>query len=376
MMWTPGTITAVDVRFLELNVGQMDGLPKNPRQWTEKELKALAQSLDDTPELFNARPVLAYEYTDGKLIVLGGNMRLTAAKSVLGWSSVPTYVFPMDTPLDKLREIVIKDNGAFGAWDFDMLANEWDDLPLSAWGVPAWNTDIQDETPTVVDDDFDEENETVEPVCQRGDIWQLGNHRLMCGDSTDANDVAVLLDGVRPDLLMTDPPYGINADKMTMGTGAQNYTRGEWDDERPDIAPLLSVAEYSCVWGGGGNYFADVLPVTNDWLCWWKKNDGLSFSEFELAWTNYDCNCRHIAHCWGGEKKQHITMKPLDVISWAIQLAPANDVVFDAFGGSGTTLIACEQLNRKCFMMEIDAYFCDVIIARWEKLTGAKAVKL
>lgn len=141
MMWTPGTITAIDVRFLELNVGQMDGLPKNPRQWTEKELKSLAQSLEDTPELFNARPVLAYEYTDGKLIVLGGNMRLTAAKSVLGWSSVPTYVFPMDTPLDKLREIVIKDNGAFGAWDFDMLANEWDDLPLSAWGVPAWNTE-------------------------------------------------------------------------------------------------------------------------------------------------------------------------------------------------------------------------------------------
>lgn len=174
---------------------------------------------------------------------------------------------------------------------------------------------------------------------------------------------------------MTDPPYGINADKMQMGTGKQEYTRGQWDATRPDIVPLLKYAKYACVWGG--NYFADVLPVNNDWLCWHKNNDGLSFSEFELAWTNFGRNCRHITHHWGNEKKLHITMKPLEVIAWAIrQTKEECKTILDLFGGSGTTLIACEQMKRQCFMMERDAHFCDVILARWEKQTGQQAVKL
>ena len=141
----------LDTSLLDINEGQMEGLPKNPRTWTKDELNKLKKSLEETPELFEARPILAYDY-DGRLLVLGGNMRLSAAKA-LGMSKVPVYVYPSDTPLEKLKEIVIKDNGAFGAWDWDMLANEWDALPLSEWGVPTWNTDIQDKTPTVVDDD-------------------------------------------------------------------------------------------------------------------------------------------------------------------------------------------------------------------------------
>lgn len=124
---------------------------------------------------------------------------------------------------------------------------------------------------------------------------------------------------------------------------------------------------------GGGNYFADELAPSNDWLCWWKKNDGLSFSEFELAWTNYGNNCRHICHHWGGEKKLHPTMKPVEVIAWAIEKSQTSGNVLDLFGGSGSTLIACEQLDRKCFVMELDPHFVDVIINRWETLTGKKA---
>ena len=174
---------------------------------------------------------------------------------------------------------------------------------------------------------------------------------------------------------MTDPPYGINADKMTLGTGAKEFYRGDWDMKRPDILPMLKYARYSCFWGG--NYFADVLPVTNDWLCWYKNNDNLSFSEFELAWTNYGKNCRHVTHHWGGEKKLHPTMKPIAVIAWAIQKAPEDcKTVLDLFGGSGSTLMACEQLDKQCFVMELDPHYCDVIITRWEQYTGQKATKV
>lgn len=126
------------------NEGQIEGLPTNPRSWTRDELELLKKSLVETPELFEARGIIVYPY-DGDYIVLGGNMRLNAAIE-LGLDDVPCIVLPQDTPLDKLKEIVIKDNGSFGKWDYDSLANEWDDLPLPDWGVPAWNTAEIDES--------------------------------------------------------------------------------------------------------------------------------------------------------------------------------------------------------------------------------------
>lgn len=135
-----GTIYSYPVSALELNEGQAAGLPANPRTWTKSEMETLKKSLAETPELFDARPVLAWQYAEGRYIVLGGNMRLCAARE-MGWETVPTYVFPRETPVDKLMEIVIKDNGAFGAWDWDALANEWDNGRLADWGVPAWKVD-------------------------------------------------------------------------------------------------------------------------------------------------------------------------------------------------------------------------------------------
>jgi DNA modification methylase len=161
-----------------------------------------------------------------------------------------------------------------------------------------------------------------------------------------------------------------------MGKGAKDFYRGEgWDSERPDISIVLTLADNVCIWGG--NYFTDILPISNDWLVWHKKNDGRSFSECELAWTNFGRNVRHISHHWGNEKKLHVTMKPVEVIAWAIQQAKERaEVIADLFGGSGSTLIACEQLGRTCYMMELDPHYVDVIIARWENLTGEKAVLL
>lgn len=125
------------------NEGQIAGLPTNPRQWSKTEMENLKKSLLETPELFEARGIIVYPL-GGKFVVLGGNMRLSAAKA-LKMKDVPCIVMPEETPVEKLKEIVIKDNGAFGEWDYDLLANEWDDLPLTDWGVPAWNTEEEEE---------------------------------------------------------------------------------------------------------------------------------------------------------------------------------------------------------------------------------------
>lgn len=131
-------IKRIRLTDLEQNKGQVKGLPSNPRQWGKGELANLVKSIRETPELLEARGLIVWPYA-GKYVILGGNMRFSALRE-MNAVDAPCMVMPEDTPIEKLREIVIKDNGAFGSWDYDMLANEWDDLPLPEWGVPAWDT--------------------------------------------------------------------------------------------------------------------------------------------------------------------------------------------------------------------------------------------
>lgn len=186
----------IRIKDIEQNTGQVAGLPANPRQWTRDDVERLARSIEETPELLDARPLIVIPHA-GKYVVLGGNLRLAALKK-LGRAEAPAYILPEETPVEKQMEIVIKDNGSFGAWDTDVLANEWDDLPLADWGVPEWVTDTQEEEQTPAEtkeDDFDENTDEIHVRCQKGDIWQLGDHRLMCGDSTDLETVKRLMGG-------------------------------------------------------------------------------------------------------------------------------------------------------------------------------------
>lgn len=311
---------------------------------------------------------------DSDYNLIAGHGRVKAAKE-LGIETVPC-VFIEGLTDEQRRAYILADNrlGELGEWDMDLVLGELTELDDLGFDIELTGFDMPEELPEVIEDDFDESVVPDEPRTKLGDIWQLGDHRLICGDSTDVNVIDRLMDGAKVDMVMTDPPYGINAEKMTMGTGAKDFYRGEgWDAERPDISITLTLADNVCIWGG--NYFTDILPISNDWLVWHKKNDGLSFSECELAWTNFGRNIRHISHHWGNEKKLHVTMKPVEVIAWAIQQAKERaEVVVDLFGGSGSTLIACEQLNRKCYMCELDEHYCDVIIDRWEQFTGREAV--
>ena len=136
-------IKRIRLTDLEINRGQIEGLPSNPREWTRADLDRLVKSIKEIPELLEARGLIVWPH-EGKYVIMGGNMRFSALRE-MNAKDAPCYVLPEDTPLDKLKEIVIKDNGAFGAWDMDMLANEWDDLPLTDWGVPAWHTEAVDE---------------------------------------------------------------------------------------------------------------------------------------------------------------------------------------------------------------------------------------
>ena len=189
----------------------------------------------------------------------------------------------------------------------------------------------------------------------------IGNAELWHGD---CREVLPLVDPV--DAVITDPPYGISANKQTLGKGKKEFDRGgNWDDERPDLRWIPGAARWFCVWGG--NYFADMLPVTNDILVWHKLNDGRSFSECEFAWTNSGRQSRIKSHHWSGEEKEHPTQKPLPVMAWCVAIFPDARSVLDPFMGSGTTGVAAVIAGRSFVGIERERRYFDIACERIER---------
>lgn len=364
-----------------LPIEQLRPNPKNPNTHPQEQLEMLGKIIRGN----GWRNPITVSTRSG-LIVKGHGRLLTAQLEEL--KEVPVEFQNYDSDEAELADLTADNRIAeLAEIDTKMLADVFADIDTGAidFELSGYTEDEYKDIATALSEAVhnelenpDEIPETPDPentVTESGDLWLLGQHRLLCGDSTKKEDVELLMDGHKADMVMTDPPYGINAESMTMGSGKKDFHRGkDWDKERPDIKMVFDIAPLVCIWGG--NYFSDQLPITNDWLIWHKKNDGLSFSECELAWTNFGINCRHISHHWGNEKKEHVTMKPLDVITWAIEKAKAKaNLIVDLFGGSGTTLIASEQLGRSCYTMELDPKYCDVIVKRYIRTTGSKNVK-
>jgi len=218
-----------------------------------------------------------------------------------------------------------------------------------------------------------------------GKLKLKSKHRLLCGDSTSEDDVARLMDGEKADMVFTDPPYGIDVVGQSGKIGGsvlaknQEYRKVINDDKEYDPTHLFNMAEDLIVFGA--NYFSGKLPKGR-WFVWDKNRpEGTTFSDCELAWTSFDGVAVKKYSCtWNGmiregesKKRVHPTQKPIKLCV-DIFKDYAFESCIDPFLGSGTTLIACEQLNRKCYGMEIDPLYCDVIIKRWENLTGEKAV--
>ena len=409
------------VSTLVQNNGQLGWLPKNPRQWTQTDIDRTAASIREDEDFLEDRPLLVVPKDAKTWVVFAGNLRLTAAKKI-GLKEVPCIAYARDTDEDEMtiKRRAMKDNGSFGSWDYDALANEWDDLPLQDWGVPAWETEDKPATPEVKEDDFNEDAE-VETRCNPGDVWQLGNHRLMCGDSTNPEDFALLMDGNMADITVTSPPY--NADHLDIaaseerGGGTQKCTQKKYladNDKRTDeeyqafletnVSLLLEHSKeifYNIgVVAGSKRTIVRLLNTFIDEfkeLLYWEKTNpmpviakGVISSSVELIIAFGKNNTRSFAnfdnvmfHGVINGQSAAATNKYADIhkATFPVYL-PAELIsnftkegasVLDCFGGTGTTLIAAEQLGRRCYMMELDARYCDVILSRWETLTGKVA---
>ena len=374
---------------LEVNKGQVEGIPSNPRRLDDDAFAKLKKSIEERPGMLALRELCVYPHGN-KFVVLGGNMRLRAMRE-LKYKEAPCKVIPEDTPLDELKAFVVVDNSSFGSWDYDALANEWDDLPLQDWGVPAWETQDEQAAPEVKEDDFNEDAE-VETRCNPGDIWQLGDHRLMCGDSTDGDTVKKLMDGAKADMVFTDPPYGYEYERHIENPKFEMIMN---DDKILDFFPQVS----SFV--GGFVFVCTMWKVLDKWiplfkkyfplsnmLIWDKGGGGLGdlkttfSSDYEIilcSHNNGQITGKRLGSIWrinkdSGTGYSHPTQKPVALPAMAISAVTIEgDSVLDLFGGSGSTLIASEQLGRRCYMMELDPHYCDVIISRWETFTGKTA---
>lgn len=338
----------------------------------------------------------------GDVIVIGHCRALAAEK--LGLKEVPCVCVDELTPeqVNALRIVDNKSNESL--WDMDMLAIELPELDLSGFDFDFGLENEEDEREVVEDTvsfpGVDEENE---PIAKLGDIWQLGRHRLMCGDSTDKATVELLMGGDKADMVFTDPPYGIDVvqgdkigcDKPFGSVGGNNIVKTNKymaikGDETTDTARLnyeivKELSENQIIFGG--NYFTDFLPPKACWCIWDKENTG-NFADVEMAWSSFDKGAKLYKWLWNGlyrkgeravegKSRVHPTQKPVGLIAEILNdFTKEDDIILDCFGGSGSTLIACEQIDRTCYMIEYEAHYVDVIINRWETLTGEKAVLL
>lgn len=379
------------MNIVEREVDKLIPYSKNAKKHDEAQISNVAESIK---QFGFVQPVVV----DKNGVIVIGHCRTLAAKK-LGMKTVPCVMVDELTD-EQVRALRIIDNKTNESpWDMELLAEELPDIDLSGFdfdfGIDLPEESKEDEDKEIVEDEAPEVDEDAEPITKLGDIWQLGRHRLMCGDSTDKATVELLMDGKKADLLLTDPPYGIDYGGLLKGKGDghggadkngwKSYDAPTWDKERPNenaFLLLLSLTENQIIWGG--NYFADILPPKMCWLVWDKGQRDFSLADGELAWTSFDKALRIKSYSRAlanRENKVHPTQKPIELLRWCIEdIAERNmervNTVLDLFGGSGSTLIACEQLDRTCYMMELDPKYCDVIIKRWESLTGEKAVKL
>jgi DNA modification methylase len=286
-------------------------------------------------------------------------------------------------------------------WNAEMLTYEFDDLKELGFNLDLTGftlDEIEAMRPEQVSEGLTDEDAVPEapeePVTKLGDVWILGNHRLMCGDSTSIDAVEKLVAGTTIDLCYTDPPYGINekGDRTARKTGlAKNHNFKDFKDDTIDYA----VEAYQIVEGvlqvkrqvwWGANYYCHALPQSNNWFVWDKRVEDKMVdnqSDCELAWVKSKwSSVRIFRHLWRGfnkdsernQQRVHPTQKPVALAEWSFDYFKEVSTVLDLFGGSGSTLIACEKTNRNCLMMEFEPHYCDVIIKRWQDFTGNKAV--
>lgn len=395
-------IQFVPIELLEYNDGQIPGVPENPRTREDSKQRNLEKSIEELPEMTIARAALCFPYK-GRYVVIGGNRRLEAQRA-LKRKEVPIIALPENTPVEKLRRIALLDNESTGQTDWAKLAKDWNKDEIRAWNIETPNGWSNEPPKRDIQED-DISKVKAKQRCQPGDIWQLGDHRLMCGDSTKAAMIQELLAGEKVDLYITDPPYNVayegkTKDALTIQNDEMN------DDSFRDFLVKAFMAADSVLKEGASFYIwhADIEGYNFRYAvkhCGWLMKQCLIWNKNSMVMGRQDYQWKHepclygwkagASHHWYSDRKQttvlefnkpnrnaeHPTMKPVELFAYQIQnSSQKGDIVLDSFGGSGTSIIACEQVNRKCYMMELDPHYCDVILARWEQFTGKKAKKI
>lgn len=349
--------------------------PRNTKKHPQSQINNVAKSI----ERFGfVQPLVLDENNE----IIIGHCRLSASKK-LGMKEVPC-VYVENLTEEDVRALRILDNKLNESdWDLDLLEEELQDIDLGDFEDLDFGIEEETENIEIVEDEAPEVDEENEPIAKLGDIWQLGRHRLMCGDSTDKATVERLMNGNKADMVFTDPPYGMNAVSKS-GVLSERYKTDIMNDDSNEVAIEAFLlckkmfADAKQIWWGA-NYYTECLPSAECWIVWDKNNGASDQTDCELAWSNFRSVVRQFTLASEKTNRVHPTQKPIKLIQMILDKFDKDksfNVIIDLFGGSGSTLIACEQLNRTCYMMELDPKYCDVIIKRWENLTGQKAVKI
>ena len=322
----------VKISQLKNNTGQIKGLPKNPRILKDDKFEKLKKSIHEDPEMLELREIIAYD-NNGKLVVICGNMRLRAMQD-LGIKEAPTKILPPETPIEKLKAYVIKDNVSFGEHNWDTLANEWNVEELTEWGLDIPNFEIE-EVLEAEEDDFDVPEGGIETDIVLGDLFEIGEHRLLCGDSTDSDSVAKLMNGEKADMVFTDPPYGVDYKGINNDnrSGLKDLLNGAFENY------ILNSKNGASVYCFHSDKCADIFNEVFRSFChfssmiiWVKESIVLSQTDYQskhepclYGWFNNG------THKWYSDRKQesvwiarskreegHTTPKPIDIVSKAI----------------------------------------------------------
>lgn len=381
-----------------MKLSDLKPAPYNPREIADDALAGLAQSVEDFGDLSG----IVWNERSGFLVC--GHQRLEALRQrgaefstvdvsfVLNGERFPIRVVDWDEQTERAANVTANNPHISGDWTEGLsgvLEGLKGDLPnFEGLNLDKLLADAPQEAPEIVEDEVPESPS--DPITKPGDLWVLGRHRLLCGDSTKAEDVGRLMAGEKAALVFSDPPYGI---AIVHGgkVGGQNIVEATtYSPVRNDDSTETAKAFYElCVGLGlesfiiwGGNYFTDFLPPSSCWLVWDKENTG-NFADVEMAWTCFSGGAKLYRWMWNGmarkgemaiegKSRLHPTQKPVGLTAEILSDFNFAEIL-DGFLGSGTTLIAAEQLDRRCFGLEIEPKYCDVVIERWQNLTGEKA---
>ena len=389
------------MKIERIKINKLKPAKYNPRQITKKQYNDLKDSLD---KFSLVEPIVVNK----DMTIIGGHQRYKIWKENAEQSNVDDITIPcvvLDLNKEQERELNIRLNKSGGEWDMDILANEFDIEELKEWGFKDIEFGFNIDKITEGNTEDDHIPEVKESRVKLGDVWQLGNHRLMCGDSTKESDVAKLMNGQKADMVFTDPPYGVNyTGGLKDGENGleQNNRQGIKNDDLDLYYQAVAIANKFSN-GVVFMFYADTVPfglyrgvedVKGEIvaLIIWKKKGGYGAlgasykpnHEPCLIWKPKGTRTNFIGsttenRVWEIDKeginKLHPTQKPIELCVRAIK-NHQSETILDLFLGSGSTLIACEKTNRICYGMELDTKYCDVIIERWEQFTGQKAKKL